>query len=179
MERPNGRTAERFSRKCPHEEMSPLTSPSAPGTVPPVGKIWQRLPGAAVVHRAPGPPCPPGFSPAQRPFSTSNAIPMRLCKEIPVAKALEWGLVNRVVRHSQLDAAVDAMREKLANKLLACIRSSKQKPNFWRAFSWHPTVGHARDSLALNNLTFETAEGIAAFNEKRAVDKSRVRERLA
>ncbi len=104
---------------------------------------------------------------------------LMLCEEIPAAKALEWGLINQVVPRSQLDAAVDAMCEKLINKLPSCIRYTKQQLNFWRDFSWHMTVGHARDWLSLNNLTFETKEGIAAFNEKRPVDYEKVRENLS
>ncbi|MBI5865291.1 MAG: hypothetical protein HZB38_12425, partial [Planctomycetes bacterium] len=46
-------------------------------------------------------------------------------------------------------------------------------------FSWHMTVGHARDWLALNNLTHERREGIAAFNEKRRVDYDAIRRNLA
>ncbi|MCG3125354.1 MAG: 1,4-dihydroxy-2-naphthoyl-CoA synthase [Phycisphaerae bacterium] len=102
-----------------------------------------------------------------------------LCEEIPAAKALEWGLVNQVVPRAQLDAAVDALCEKLTNKLPGCIRYTKQQLNFWRDLSWSSTIGHARDWLALNNLTAETKEGIAAFNEKRPIDYDRVRDTLA
>ncbi|MFO0839017.1 MAG: enoyl-CoA hydratase/isomerase family protein [Phycisphaerae bacterium] len=102
-----------------------------------------------------------------------------LCEEIPASKALEWGLVNQVVPREHLDAAVDAMVNKLANKLPGCIRYTKQQLNFWRDLSWHLTVGHARDWLALNNLTYETQEGIAAFNEKRAVDYASIRDTLS
>jgi enoyl-CoA hydratase/carnithine racemase len=98
-----------------------------------------------------------------------------LCEEIPATKALEWGLVNQVVPRDQLDEAVDAICVKLINKLPGCIRYTKQQLNFWRDLSWGMTIGHARDWLALNNLTFETREGIAAFNEKRPVDYDRIR----
>jgi enoyl-CoA hydratase/carnithine racemase len=103
---------------------------------------------------------------------------LMLCEEIPAAKALEWGLVNRVVPRVALDAEVDAMCEKLINKLPGCIRYTKQQLNFWRDLSWHLTIGHARDWLSLNNLTRETQEGIAAFNEKRPVDYAGVRRNL-
>jgi len=68
--------------------------------------------------------------------------------------------------------------EKLINKLPGCIRYTKQQLNFWRDFSWSMTIGHARDWLALNNLTEETKEGIAAFIEKRAVQYDLVRRRM-
>lgn len=98
-----------------------------------------------------------------------------LCEEVPAAKALEWGLVNQVVPRSQLDAAVDAMCTKLIDKLPGCMRYAKQQLNFWRELSWPLTIGHAREWLALNNLTEEVREGVAAFREKRPVDYARLR----
>lgn len=98
-----------------------------------------------------------------------------LCEEIPAARALEWGLINRVVPRAELDATVDAMCTTLINKLPGCIRYTKQQLNFWRDFSWSMTIGHARDWLAVNNLSHEVREGIAAFNEKRPVDYDAVR----
>lgn len=102
-----------------------------------------------------------------------------LCDEIPAAIALEWGLVNQVVPRSQLDAAVDAMCQKLVNKLPECTRYTKQQLNFWRDLSWSLTVGHARDWLAIHNLSPEVHEGIKAFVEKRPVDYTQVRNQQA
>ncbi|MBI4716819.1 MAG: enoyl-CoA hydratase/isomerase family protein [Planctomycetes bacterium] len=98
-----------------------------------------------------------------------------LCEEIPAARALEWGLVNQVVPRAQLDAAVDAMCAKLVDKLPECTRYTKQQLNFWRELSWHTTIGHARDWLAIHNLAPEVREGIQAFAEKRPVDYAAVR----
>ncbi len=98
-----------------------------------------------------------------------------LCEEVPAAKALEWGLVNQVVPRAKLDASVDAMCEKLVNKLPECTRYTKQQLNFWRDFSWSLTVGHARDWLAIHNLSPETREGINAFVEKRGIDYAKLR----
>ncbi len=93
-----------------------------------------------------------------------------LCEDIPAKKALEWGLVNEVVPRAKLDSAVDAMAKKLIEKLPVCLRYAKEQLNFWRNFSWHMTIGHAKEFLALNNLSPEVAEGMKAFVEKRAVD---------
>lgn len=98
-----------------------------------------------------------------------------LCEEIPAAKALEWGLINRVAPRAQLDEAVDALCTALINKLPGCIRYTKQQINFWRDFAWSMTIGHARDWLAVSNLSHEVQEGIAAFSEKRPVDYDGVR----
>ncbi len=98
-----------------------------------------------------------------------------LCEEIPAAKALEWGLINRAVPRASLDETVDEMAAKLIEKLPECTRYTKQQLNFWRDFSWHLTVGHARDWLSIHNLSPETHEGIAAFTEKRPIDPSKFR----
>ncbi|MEK6676683.1 MAG: enoyl-CoA hydratase/isomerase family protein [Planctomycetota bacterium] len=100
-----------------------------------------------------------------------------LCDEIPAKQALEWGLVNQVVPRSQLDAAVDAMCEKLINKLPECVRYTKQQLNFWRDLSWHQTIGHARDWLSIHNLAGEVKEGIQAFTEKRPINYTEIIEK--
>ena len=86
-----------------------------------------------------------------------------LCDEIPARKAEEWGLVNRVVPRDQLDAAVDEYVDKLARKLPQTTRYAKQQLNFWRDLSWHETVNHARDWLALSMLGDEAREAIERF----------------
>jgi enoyl-CoA hydratase/carnithine racemase len=101
-----------------------------------------------------------------------------LCEEIPVQKALQWGLVNEVVPRAELDAAVGRLVEKLADKLPEVTRYTKQQLNFWRDFSWHLTVGHARDWLTLHAGAPETQEGIDAFFAKRPVDYAAIRRRL-
>jgi enoyl-CoA hydratase/carnithine racemase len=90
-----------------------------------------------------------------------------LCEEIPAPQAVEWGLVNRAVPAAELDSTVDELVEKLAAKLPQTTRYAKQQLNFWRDISWHQTVGHARDWLALSMLG-EEAQGAV----KRFVDKS-------
>lgn len=98
-----------------------------------------------------------------------------LCEDIPAKKALEWGLVNEVVPKEELDAAVARLAEKLYNKLPECLRYTKQNLNFWKDFSWHMTIGHARDWLSIHNLSPEVSEGISAFNEKRPVNYKKIR----
>jgi enoyl-CoA hydratase/carnithine racemase len=91
-----------------------------------------------------------------------------LCDEIPARQAAEWGLVNRAVPATELDAAVDEYVEKLARKLPQTTRYAKQQLNWWRDLSWHETVGHARDWLALSMLGDEAKEAIERFQEKRS-----------
>ena len=89
-----------------------------------------------------------------------------LCEEIPAQQAAEWGLVNRVVSGDSLDATVDEMVDKLATKLPQTTRYAKQQLNYWRDVSWHSTVGHARDWLALSMLGDEARGAVTRFVEK-------------
>jgi enoyl-CoA hydratase/carnithine racemase len=90
-----------------------------------------------------------------------------LCEPIPPAKALEWGLVTRVVPRAELDAAVGELAENLARKLPETIRYTKTQLNWWRDLVWSQTVQHARDWLAIHSTADETREAVAAFHEKR------------
>jgi len=89
-----------------------------------------------------------------------------MCDEIPAAQAAEWGLVNWVVPAAGLDAKVDEVAEKLAAKLPQTTRYAKQQLNFWRDLSWHETVNHARDWLALSMLGEEAQEAVRAFTDR-------------
>jgi enoyl-CoA hydratase/carnithine racemase len=90
-----------------------------------------------------------------------------LCDEIPAAQAEEWGLVNRAVPRAELDATVDYYVERLAVKLPETLRYTKQQLNWWRDLSWHDTVGHARDWLAMSMLGEEAQGAIKAFLERK------------
>jgi enoyl-CoA hydratase/carnithine racemase len=86
-----------------------------------------------------------------------------LCEEITAEKAVEWGLINRAVPAAELDKAVDEYVAKLATKRPQTTRYAKQQLNFWRDLSWHETVNHARDWLALSMLGDEAQEAVKAF----------------
>jgi enoyl-CoA hydratase/carnithine racemase len=90
-----------------------------------------------------------------------------LCEEIPAAKALEWGLVNRVVPAAELDPAVDELVGKLADRLPLMTRYAKTQLDFWRDLAWHGTIRHAHDWLALSMLSDEAAGAVQAFLDRR------------
>ena len=90
-----------------------------------------------------------------------------LCEEIPAPRAAEWGLINRAVPAAELDAVVDAWVESLARKLPETTRYAKQQLNWWRDVSWHETVGHARDWLALSMLGEEAQGAVRAFLDRK------------
>jgi enoyl-CoA hydratase/carnithine racemase len=89
-----------------------------------------------------------------------------MCEEIPARQAAEWGLVNWVVSGAELDAKVDEVVAKLATKLPQTTRYAKQQLNFWRDLSWHETVNHARDWLAMSMLGEEAQEAVRAFVDR-------------
>jgi len=102
-----------------------------------------------------------------------------LNEEIPAKQAQEWGLVNWAVPRAELDAKVDEIVEKLKAKFPEKTRYTKQQLNFWRDFSWHTTIGHGRDWLAIHNTSPETWEGVRSFSEKRPPDYAAIRRQWA
>ncbi len=128
---------------------------------------------------------------------------------IPARRALDWGLVNEVVPSvtrngvfiddptpeqiklaqakrdshaidlSKLDAAVDTMCARLLETFPECMRYTKQQTNFLKDFTWHQTVGHARDWLALHYTSWEPLEGMRAFVDKRKPRYALLRQQAA
>jgi enoyl-CoA hydratase/carnithine racemase len=122
------------------------------------------------------------------------------CEEISAYKALEWGLVNKVVPSvkgsdgkylniktleevnsalknkenkidfSALDSAINEYAQKLIEKFPECLRYTKQQVNYWKDQAWYSTIGHARDWLAIHYTSVEPYEGMTAFVEKRKPD---------
>ncbi len=102
-----------------------------------------------------------------------------LNEKIPADKALDWGLVNKVVPRAQLDDACAEMAKKLLNKFPECMRYTKTQVNFWKEQVWYNTIGHARDWLTLHFASWEPNEGMASFVEKRPSDYMGLRQRAA
>lgn len=102
-----------------------------------------------------------------------------LNEEIPAKKAEDWGLINWAVPRAELDQKVDEIAGKLLAKFPEKTRYTKQQLNFWRDFSWHLTIGHGRDWLAIHNTSPETWEGVQSFNEKRPPNYAEIRRRWA
>lgn len=134
---------------------------------------------------------------------------LMLNERISAYKAMEWGLVNQVVpsvvkdgqfieRATQeqiqkaldeedgysvsldkLDAAVEALVQKLIDKFPECTRYTKQQVNFWKDLAWHQTIGHARDWLSIHYSSYEPWEGMRAFVEKRPAGYMKLRKLAA
>jgi enoyl-CoA hydratase/carnithine racemase len=99
--------------------------------------------------------------------------------KIPAQKALEWGLVNRVVPRGKLDEEVAALARQVLEKFPECTRYTKAQVNYWKEASWYATAGHARDWLSTHFTSVEPYEGMRAFVEKRRVDVMGLRQRAA
>jgi len=100
-----------------------------------------------------------------------------LNEEISAQKALEWGLVNWIVPRAELDVKVDEIVGKLLAKFPEKTRYTKQQLSFWRDLSWHLTIGHGRDWLAVHNTSPETWEGVLSFLSRRQPDYDEIRRR--
>jgi 2-(1,2-epoxy-1,2-dihydrophenyl)acetyl-CoA isomerase len=92
---------------------------------------------------------------------------MLLADRLPARKALEWGLVNRVVSDEALEEEAMALASTLANGpsvALGLIRRA-----VWSAVDaqWADALRTERDSQAIAGRARDFDEGIAAFNEKR------------
>jgi len=98
---------------------------------------------------------------------------------VSAAKALEWGLVNRVVPRPMLDEEVASLCRQVLEKFPECTRYTKQQVNYWKESAWYATIGHARDWLSTHFATLEPYEGMQAFVEKRKVDFAGLRKKAA
>lgn len=91
---------------------------------------------------------------------------MLLGERIPAARALEWGLVNRVVDNAALEGAAFELADRLANgpASLGQIRRI-----VWNAVDapWDDALAMERREQATAGRTADCAEGINAFLEKR------------
>jgi 6-oxocyclohex-1-ene-1-carbonyl-CoA hydrolase len=94
------------------------------------------------------------------------------------ARALK-GQDGYTIDLSLLDQVVDDLCRQLVSKFFECTRYTKAQVNFWKDLSWHATVGHARDWLAIHYTSLEPHEGMTAFVEKRPADYLGVRRRAA
>ena len=80
------------------------------------------------------------------------------------------GLVNRVVAHDQLDAAVRELTDKLAKKSPAVMRLGRDSFYRQQDMEFHAALEYLQSQLTLVTLTDDTKEGVRAFLEKREPD---------
>ena len=91
-------------------------------------------------------------------------------EKIGAARALEIGLVNRVVPREALDEATAALAGKVASKSPAILRLGRRGLAVIEDQPFEKAVEFLASQLSLNTLAEDAMEGIAAFMEKRPPD---------
>ena len=103
-----------------------------------------------------------------RSISKKRAMEMLLTGEmIDAATALEFGLVNRVVRSEALREVVDEFASVIASKSPVALRLGKEAVTGQSGMELAQAYRHASRAMVENMLEGDAQEGIAAFFEKR------------
>ncbi len=87
---------------------------------------------------------------------------------IDAGRALDWGLVNRVVEPAALGAATDGLVERILGCGPEAIRLQKELMVHWRYADLESAIERGVDAFARAYRTGEPAEGARAFLEKRS-----------
>ena len=83
------------------------------------------------------------------------------------SEAKEAGLVNRVVKEADLDAATQALAELIATKLGSAVKTGKTAYYQQIQLPLEQAYSHTGNVMVKNMLNLDTKEGITAFIEKR------------
>ena len=89
-------------------------------------------------------------------------------ERIAAQRALEWGMVNRVVPRAEVLATAQALAHTLAGKSPPIMRLGRDAFYGIDGLDIEAALRHLHTQLTLVTLTEDSREGIAAFKEKRA-----------
>ncbi len=89
-------------------------------------------------------------------------------EQFSAAEGLEWGLFNYVVPRAELDEKLDWFLARVTDKSPTSIRLGKQAFNAMRDMSLRDALEYAQTMVPVMSSTQDAAEGLAAFQEKRA-----------
>jgi 2-(1,2-epoxy-1,2-dihydrophenyl)acetyl-CoA isomerase len=99
----------------------------------------------------------------------TRAIEMAMLGErVPAPRALEWGLINKVVADDAFEAEVSALTEKLASGPTRSYAGTKRQLNAWLYSGMHQQLELEADIQQEMAATGDFMEGVAAFAQKRA-----------
>jgi enoyl-CoA hydratase/carnithine racemase len=112
--------------------------------------------------------CSTPMVPLSRAIGRKRALEMLLTGDlIDANRALEWGLVNRVVPADQLDDAVADLVDTIARASPLTIGIGKQAFYAQVELDEHRAYEHTKSVMAINSIATDAQEGISAFLEKR------------
>jgi enoyl-CoA hydratase/carnithine racemase len=77
------------------------------------------------------------------------------------------GLVNHIVPAAELDAKVQWLVDRVADKSPTAIRRGKAAMRAIASMSFDEAIAHTEAQIGLLTLTEDAKEGLAAFNDKR------------
>ena len=113
--------------------------------------------------------CSTPMVPVSRAVGRKRAMQMLLTGEtIDAPTALDWGLVNRVVPASELDAAVAELVDAIARSSSYTVAIGKQAFYDQVDRAEHDAYEHTKTVMTENALAADAQEGMSAFLQKRA-----------
>jgi enoyl-CoA hydratase/carnithine racemase len=113
--------------------------------------------------------CSTPMVPVSRAVGRKRAMQLLLTGEpIDAATALDWGLVNRVVRADELEPAVAGLVEAIARSSSYTVATGKRAFYAQVDRPEHDAYEHCKIVMADNALADDAQEGMNAFLEKRA-----------
>jgi enoyl-CoA hydratase/carnithine racemase len=112
--------------------------------------------------------CSTPMVPLSRAIGRKRALEMLLTGEpISAATALEWGLVNRVVPATELDAAVDELVAAISRSSPLTVGIGKEAFYEQVELDEQRAYDLTKSVMAMNSMAADAQEGICAFLEKR------------
>jgi enoyl-CoA hydratase/carnithine racemase len=112
--------------------------------------------------------CSTPMVPLSRAIGRKRALEMLLTGElIDANRALEWGLVNRVVPADQLDDAITDLVEAIARSSPLTVGIGKEAFYAQVELDEHRAYDLTKAVMAMNSMATDAQEGMGAFLEKR------------
>jgi 2-(1,2-epoxy-1,2-dihydrophenyl)acetyl-CoA isomerase len=90
-----------------------------------------------------------------------------LGERVPAAKAVEWGLANRVVPDAEFPGEIEALAARLASGPTRSYAASKRQLNRWLYQGMDDQLALEADLQQQMAGSEDFAEGVTAFVEKR------------